>query len=567
MTLHSAASCTKPVYQALSEDLLSAGVNATFGLMSDDTAVFIGELEQNGIRFFGARHENNAVAMAEGYGSASGKLGVAVIGRGPGLANCVNALLHCSRTGTPLLVIVGEAPRNGTGSSVFGPDLKEMDMQALSAALQIESFVATSGRTARQALSDAMWATSSGKTVLLYLPVDVQREVSSDAPPFCRETPAPPAQPGRSAAIRVAVDLLNEARRPIILAGYGAYLSGARDLLLAMADRTGALLLTTLKAKGLFCGDPRDLGVAGSFSTSLARRLVEDADCVLVVGAGLNALTSSLGEFLPDAPLIQIDTAMANIGRYSHADVAIVGDASTAITSISSLLNQKSDEDKPYHAAPVMDSIRRFDIADDFVDTSSARHLDGRALAIGLNNLVSSDQNVVLDIGNFFSIAPFIDVVDPGRLKYTYNFGSIGLGFGTALGVAAAHPDRRTSFFVGDGSLLMTLGELETVAREELPLLIVVLNDHAYGAESHFLSLRDHAPGKSIYPDIDFVPIAEGLGIEGYTIRTLGDLSKLGDSLGDAIRPILLDCKINPAVAGPFLSEFMKLEDVASSSA
>jgi len=131
------------VYQALARDLKDAGVEAAFGLMSDDTALFITALEGEGIRFFGTRHENNAVAMAEGYAAAANRLGVAVIGRGPGTANCINALVHVSRTRAPLLVVMGEAPRRHKGRNGFGPDYKGLDGQRLVSAVDIPVFVAT----------------------------------------------------------------------------------------------------------------------------------------------------------------------------------------------------------------------------------------------------------------------------------------------------------------------------------------------------------------------------------------------------------------------------------------
>ena len=123
---------------------------------------------------------------------------------------------------------------------------------------------------------------------------------------------------------------------------------------------------------------------------------------------------------------------------------------------------------------------------------------------------------------------------------------------GVAMGYARANPERTTLFVVGDGAFLMTLGELETVARENIPLVIVVMNDRAYGAETHFLAMREMPVGMSLFPDVDFAPIAEAFGFQTATVRTMDELQALAPMLAKPDGPILIDCKINGAIAAPF---------------
>jgi thiamine pyrophosphate-dependent acetolactate synthase large subunit-like protein len=157
-------------------------------------------------------------------------------------------------------------------------------------------------------------------------------------------------------------------------------------------------------------------------------------------------------------------------------------------------------------------------------------------------------------------VVPYLNVPDPGCFKMIGDFASIGLGFGAALGVAKARPDKTTVLIVGDGGFLMTMGELETVVREDLPIVIVLMNDCAYGAELHFLRLRQQPVTKSVFPDVDFAPMAESFDFEAATIRTLDDLHKLAAKLRKPDGPIFLDCKINADVAAPFMSEFAQFE-------
>ena len=205
-------------------------------------------------------------------------------------------------------------------------------------------------------------------------------------------------------------------------------------------------------------------------------------------------------------------------------------------------------------------SSRDFDIARDFEPANTPRTVDPRSLGAALEKLLPARRNLVYDAGNFLGIVPYLSVPGPGHFKLTSDFASIGMGFGTALGVAKARPDETTVLVVGDGGFLMTLGELETAVREDLPLVIVVMNDCAYGAELHFLKMRELPVAKSVFPDVDYAPIAEAFGFQAATIRTLDDLKKVAPLLAKPEGPVLLDCKLNAAVAAPFMSEFHEFE-------
>ena len=216
---------------------------------------------------------------------------------------------------------------------------------------------------------------------------------------------------------------------------------------------------------------------------------------------------------------------------------------------------------KPFHNEATRKLISTFDPALDFQPANTARTLDPRTLAIALEQLLPPDRNLVVDSGNFLSVVPYLSVPDPGSFKMTADFASIGIGFGAALGVAKGRPEKTTVLVIGDGGFLMTMGELETLVREDLPMVIVLMNDCAYGAELHFLRLRQQPVAKSVFPDVDFAPIAEGFGFEAATIRTLEDLHKVAPRLRNPDGPIFLDCKINADVAAPFMSEFAHFED------
>lgn len=550
-------------YQVLVDDIKAMGIEHVFGLMSDDTAVFATALDSAGIRFYGARHENNAIAMAEGYAYRSGGLGVAVIGRGPATANGMHAATYASRTGSRVLIIYGEAAVPMGAVNGIGPDYKGFNANGVLGAAGIRTFVATSPASARGALADAAAAAMQGGAAALLLPVNVQlaeMNLAEGAVAPAPKKPAPPPAAPRPQAIDAAAAVVKQSRKPVIVAGLGAHRAGAKAALEQLADRIGALLVTSARGKDLFRGHPSNLGIVGSFSHSAARRMIAESDCVLVFGAGLNMLTMSFGHSLPKVPLIHVDTNRGNIGRWHPADVAVVGDARLAAEALLEALPAGSNAEQPFRSEETQKFLAGFDIARDFQPANTERTVDPRSLGVALEKLLPANRNLVYDAGNFLGIVPYLSVPGPGHFKLTSDFASIGLGFGTALGVAKAKPDETTVLVIGDGGFLMTMGELETVVREDLPMVIVLMNDCAYGAELHFLKMRDLPVAKSVFPDVDYAPIAEAFGFQAATIRTLDDLKKIAPLLKKPDGPLFLDCKLNAAIAAPFMSEFHEFE-------
>ena len=553
-----------PAYEALAADIQRLGITAVFGLMSDDTALFVTTLDAMGVRFYGARHENQAVAMAEGYASATGRLGVAILGRGPATANGLHGAVYANRTGSRVLLIFGYVSTGAGAANGLGPDGKAFNAPAVLEASGIKTFVAAESTTARRSLALAVASTQAGGCAALLLPMNVQFGLIAGAPADAPAAAAPAAAPrlrARQVAVDTAAALLDRCRKPLFVVGLGAHQAGARAAIEQLADRVGAVVATSLKAKDMFRGWPYNLGMIGSFSHSAGRRLIDEADCVVVFGAGLNQRTTSYGSAVPPGvPLIQVDATRSHIGRWFHADLALVADAREAAEQLLAAVAAKPAADKPFHTEAVRLRLADFDLASDFEPAHTPRTLDPRSLALALDQLLPADRNTVFDSGNFLQVLPYVSGQGPDHFKSAHDFSSIGLAFGTALGFAVGSPQRCTVLFIGDGAFLMTMGELETVVREDIPLVIVLMNDCAYGAELHYLKMRNMPVSKSVFPDIDYAPIAAGFGFQAATVRTLAELQALAPMLQKPDGPIFLDCKINASVMAPFLLETVEHE-------
>jgi thiamine pyrophosphate-dependent acetolactate synthase large subunit-like protein len=345
-----------------------------------------------------------------------------------------------------------------------------------------------------------------------------------------------------------ALGVLASAARPIVLAGLGASWSGAAEPLTRLARGLGAPLATTLPAKGLFAGDPDDLGVFGSFASQRAVEAILAADCIVAVGASLNEYTGGA----PDSPyfrgkrIVQCDTDPGALGRWNRVDAGVVADAAAFAETAVGLLAEAEHAPSGFRAAytgrGAAEPTGRPAGSGEFVDLDAAMD--------ALNAALPADRSVVADGGRFMS-APVrrLDVPRPEQWSFPGRaFGAIGNALATAVGLACARPATPTVAVVGDGGFMLGgLTEFNTAVRYGLDLITVVRNDGAYGAEIDNLRARGHDVGLSLVPWPDLAPVADALGGAGVTVRTAADLQQLAKVIAERDRPLLIDLKLDPA--------------------
>ncbi|MBO0682156.1 MAG: thiamine pyrophosphate-binding protein, partial [Candidatus Dormibacteraeota bacterium] len=354
-------------------------------------------------------------------------------------------------------------------------------------------------------------------------------------------------------------DALAGGRRPLIIAGRGAVLAGARQPLEALGERLGALLATSAVANGLFAGSPWALGISGGFASPAAAGLIAEADVVLGVGATLNMWTTRHGHLLsPTATVVQVDSDASALGAHHRVDVGVVGDAAESTRALLEDLEQRNLSGGGWRSPGVEERIAGggWD-REPYQDRSADRRIDPRTLSILLDQALPAERTVAVDSGHFMGWpSMYLRVPDAQGFVFTQGFQSVGLGLAGGMAAAIARPDRLAVAALGDGGALMAASELETVARLGLRMLIVVYDDAAYGAEVHHFGPMGGRLDTVRFPDTDIAALARGAGLEAATVRQPEDLAALRTWLGRGDGPaLLLDAKVVPDVVAEWLEE------------
>jgi thiamine pyrophosphate-dependent acetolactate synthase large subunit-like protein len=531
---------TQTVAQAIGTALAAAGVRTVFGVVGSGNFHVTNALTEAGATLVPARHEGGAITAADAWARITGIPGVVTVHQGPGLTNAMTGFAEAAKSRTPLLVL---APETSSPRSNF-----YVDQEALARGVGAEHVRVRSAATAAADLS-AAWNLAAGRrTVLVGLPLEVQAETASEDPFGVIGIQGPqPAEPGPDAVVALA-DALTGAARPVFIAGRGAR-HGGEDLR-HLAERINALVATSAVSNGLFNGDAFDLGVSGGFATPVAAELIAGADLVVGWGCALNMWTTRHGTLLgPDATIVQVDEDTGALGAHRPVDLGVTGDVAATARAVLAELDARGFSAGPgYRSAKIAGRLAREGRWRDvpFEPDAEDGRIDPRTLTIALDDLLPAERTVAVDSGNFMGYpAAFLKVPDADGFVFTQAFQSVGLGLASAIGAAAARPDRLTVAACGDGGLLMGVSELETAVRLGLDLIIVVYDDEAYGAEVHHFGPGGFDLRHVRFPAADIAEIGRGFGCEAVTVRSVADLDPVRSwAAGDRTRPMLVDAKV-----------------------
>lgn len=539
----------------LIDTLREAGVEIVFGLPGGAIApLHDALLDHPEIRVVTTRHEAGAMFAAQAYARVTGKVGVVLVTSGPGLLNAMTGLASAHCDGMPLVLLAGEVPRNVFGRQALQEGSSHhLDVVAACRAITKMAVQVPSSDVAPALLQRAIATALSGRRgpALLTLPLDLM-SAPIRAPRLASDVRVTHdlTSPAMRAAIRDAAAAMSAAERPLVFAGSGARWGDGPARLRELAERLGAPVMTTPKAKGVFPeSHPLALGVFGyGGHPSSTAYLERGVDALLAVGTGLGDVATNGWSPLLARPkhFVHIDVDAQQLGRNYAVTQGIVGDAAPVLEALA-------------RALPLEHARRRLG------ELGLRRHCDPAREAHGpegritpmralweLQRSMPADAIYTVDIGEHMLFAiHYLVADDPQSFIVMTGLGSMGSSIAAALGARLAHPARPAVAVCGDGCFSMNLGDLAVAARERIPLVVAVLNDERYGmVELGHESVYGRRPAYPAGP-MAVSLMARSVGAEAAVIRRADEIA--GVDLAGALRdgPLVLDVQIDRQIKMP----------------
>lgn len=555
-SLRACGEATYALHQVLADAFVDEGTACVFCLMGDGNKRWLVDMAARRVRLVHARHEGAALAMADGYARARGDVGVCAVTYGPGVAQLSTSLLVAVKHGTPIVVFaadVGATWRDSGGH--LDVDARAM-LQATGARVRRVRLAEQAGDDVHAAFAEAR---QEQCPVALLVAADIQHLEASRTPasPAPRRTVRLARSVADPASLDRAVAVLKRSRRVALLAGHGAVVSNARAEIDRLAGQLGAVVATTFGAKG-WCDDhPRFVGLAGGFALDATKSVFRRADCVVAVGASLNANTTDQGRLFPAASVIRIDARPgAARGSGSPPDVTLCGDAAVTVGALADRCHTARLPPAGWtadHLVPVLSADPRS--AQMELRPAKVEHnkIDPRRLMLELDRTLPADAVVVIGGGHFMAFAAlYLQNRGGGRTFHlVFDAMTTGQAVPAAIGAAVGSSNRPVVAIEGDASFLMHVQELETAARSGIGVLVIVVNDGALGAEYHKLAAEGCDPSIALAPTPDLAGVARALGGRGQRVETIEAVANLATWFDQTNGPHVADCQVTRSVVGP----------------
>ena len=527
--------------EVICQSLIREGVEVLFGHPGGAILPFYDALwGYPQLRHILVRHEQAAAHAADGYSRVSGKVGVCVATSGPGATNLVTGIMGAKADSVPLIAITGQVARTALGSEAF----QECDICSITATCTKKSFMVMSAADLAPTVREAFAIAQEGRPgpVLIDIPRDVQLELVEPDFPEVVPFQLPELSSETRENLDAAARLINEAERPLIIAGHGVLASGGSAQLQALAEATGIPVITTLLGLSSFpSGHPLSMGMLGMHGMYWANIAVDEAD--LIVGVGMrfdDRVTGRVSTFAPHARIIHVDIEPTQIGRNVPVEVALPGDARAVLESLRQRVSFTPRPDWMEH----IDRTRREhpSLAIPASDTLQTQHVLST-----LNGMLQDDPGatVVTGVGQHqMWAAQFLGFNQANTFVSSGGQGAMGFEVPAALGIQAGRPGTTVWSIAGDGGFQMTLQELVTAVEERLPVKIALINNGHLGMVRQWQEMYFDNHLKAVpVPGPDYIKLAEAYGVGAVRVSDQED--------------VLAALQQAKAYDGPFLIEFV----------
>lgn len=524
------------------ETLIEQGCKVLFGYPGGQVIDLYDALyeREDRIKHVLTAHEQGACHAADGYARASGQVGVVMATSGPGATNLVTGIATAYLDSIPLVAITGNVPNSLIGRDSF----QEVDITGITLPITKHNFIVKNIENLADTIREAFKIAKSGRPgpVLVDIPKDVQQSRFEYTPHDVVEKIE--QRPVKEYKIEKAAKMLMEANRPYIYVGGGAITADATEEIIQLANTIDAVIGSTLMGLSVIPGNNERFlgmeGMHGDYASSIAQ---DEADLILTIGARFSdRATGNVSKYATKAKIIHIDIDRAEVDKNVSVDLGVGGDLKQALNEILKLVKPKENIEWQNRIKELKEFSKKS------IDQNMPKdELNPYTLIKEVSKHTSDDTKIVTDVGQHqMWVAQYYEFKKPRTFITSGGLGTMGFGLGAAIG-SAMYTNERTVLFTGDGSFGMNLNELATVATQNLPIVIILMNNGVLGMVRQWQNLffDKHYSQTVLERKTDFVKLAEAFGIKGYRIS---DVSQMKDVIDQAFKekgPVLVDCYID----------------------
>ncbi len=524
------------------------GVKYVFGVPGGQTLSVTDAIIDSNIEFIHTRHEGGAAAAADCYGRITGEPGVCLATTGPGATNLITGIGGAYRDSSPLIALLFQNKLPDTGKC----DAQECDHAAIFSSIVKSVISVKNAQTIPWALREAYRVATTGKPgpVVVDLYRDVVEEQQAEYKNVLRDSYKIDANfCPTEVEIEKAANVIANSKKICIWAGQGVKMAKAGDEVLKLAMMIGAPIVTTYNALGVFAGDHENVfGPRSRHGSALTRRVLEEADCVIVLGSSLSAVTTNRWSIKLNN-IIQIDISAENIGRHYPVSIGLIGEIKKTLDQLLAVISAKGfiadtgflKEMQAYRA-----KWKKEVLTGPIVD-ENATPVPPLAVIQQLERQIKENSVIACDAGNPGAWLHIISMPKGIEFMKPVNYGNMGFALPGAIAGKLACPDREVIAILGDGSLGMTLAELETAAREKLPIIILLLNDSAYGnikQEELWKTKQQRYVGVD-FINVNYIEVAKALGCDGVIVNKAKDIPAAFARARESTKPFMIEIKLN----------------------
>jgi len=538
--------------QIFVECLKAENVETIFGYPGGAVLFLYDELEKaeadGEIKHILARHEQGVIHAAEGYAKSTDKPGVAIVTSGPGATNAVTGIADAYLDSVPLVVFTGQVPRALIGNDAF----QEVDIVGITRPCVKHSFLVNKVEDLAETIKKAFFIATTGRPGPVL--VDIPKDITDDNAKCEFDYSIPlnmrsynPTLKGHIGQIRRAVDMLLDAKQPILYTGGGVIMSGASQQLTDFARQLNFPITNTLMGLGAYpATDPQFVGMLGMHGTYEANLAMHNSDLIIAIGARFDdRVTGNLAKFCPNAKIIHIDIDPASISKNIEVDIPIVGDVKYVLEKLTKELELRGDQPDPEALAVWWAKIHKWRATDCLKYNNEGDKIKPQFVIQKFWEVSQGNSYVCSDVGQHqMWAAQYYKFDQPNRWINSGGLGTMGFGLPAAMGVQLAHPEADVACITGDGSIQMCIQELATCKQYQLPINIISLNNGYLGMVrqwQEFFYQRNYAMS---YFDAmpDFIKLAEAYGHIGLKITKTSDVEDaLKEALTQKDRLVFLD--------------------------